>query len=81
MKMYSKEGTEMMDIRSIYRDGDNIITKGKMMGAMIASIYLRPKDVWQSLFLLTWSVIWYVPIILWKGFWANRRAKKGLNAE
>jgi len=31
MKMYSKEGNVMMDTRSLRREGDNLIMKGKMM--------------------------------------------------
>ena len=76
MKMYSREGTEMMDMMSLHREGDIVVVKGKMMGAMITSICLKPEDAWKSLGLLSWSVIWYFPIILVKGFWANWRQRK-----
>jgi len=76
MKMFSKEGTEMMDVMSLRREGDLLVIKGKMMGAMIATIYLKPRDVWLTLSLLSWSVIWYFPIILMKGFWRNLRKEK-----
>lgn len=40
MKMYSKEGVEMMDTMPIARDGDNIVVKGRMMGAMVTFPYI-----------------------------------------
>jgi hypothetical protein len=76
MKMYSKEGVEMMDMLSMTREGENLVVKGRMMGAMLASIYVKPKDVWQSLGLLSFSTIVYLPVMLVKGFFANRKDKK-----
>jgi len=76
MKMYSKERVEMMDMKSLKRDGSNLVIKGKAMGAVPMSIYLRPEDVWASLKLLSWSVIWYSPIILFIGFWKSLRKGK-----
>ncbi|MFH2046406.1 MAG: hypothetical protein ABIK92_14795 [Pseudomonadota bacterium] len=76
MKMYSKEGVEMMDMLSMSREGENLVVKGKMMGAMLATIYVKPKDIWQSLGLLSFSIIVYMPVMLVKGFLANRKDKK-----
>ncbi len=76
MKMYSKEGNTMMDVRSLRREGDTLIMKGKMMEAMNMSIYLKPEDLWASKSLLSWSVIWYMPIIIVKGCWRSMTKKK-----
>ena len=76
MKMYSKEGNIMMDTRSLRRDGDVLIMKGKMMEAMSMSIFLKPEDIWAGKKLLTWSVIWYMPVILFKGWWRNMKKNK-----
>ena len=76
MKMYSKEGNVMMDTHSLRREGDNLIMKGKMMEAMAMSIYLRPEDIWAGKSLLSWSIIWYMPIILVKGWWRSLKKKK-----
>ncbi|MBU1055665.1 MAG: hypothetical protein KKC46_17845 [Proteobacteria bacterium] len=75
MKMYSKEGVEMMDMLSMSREGENLVVKGKMMGAMLATIYVKPKDLWQSLGLLSFSIIVYMPVMLVKGFLANKKDK------
>ena len=76
MKMYSKEGNTMMEMRSLRREGSNLVIKGKMMDAMLMSIYLRPEDVWKGKGLLSWSVIWYLPIIIIKGWWRNLKKDK-----
>ena len=76
MKMYSKEGNTMMDMQSLRREGCDLVVKGKMMDAMLMSIYLRPEDMWKSKSLLSWSVIWYLPVILVKGWWRNLRKEK-----
>jgi len=73
--MYSKEGVEMMDMLSMSREGENLVVKGKMMGAMLATIYVKPKDLWQSLGLLSFSIIVYMPVMLVKGFLANKKDK------
>lgn len=74
MKMFSKDGIEMMDVKSINREGENLVMKGKMMGSMYTSIYLRPEDVWQALRLLPFSVFLFLPAILFKGFWRCLRS-------
>lgn len=76
MKMYSKEGVEMLETMSMTRDGDNLVIKGRMMGAMVTSIYLKPKDLWQSLGLLSFSTMAYLPVMLVKGYFANKKEKK-----
>ena len=72
MKMYSKEGMVMMDTRSLRREGDVLILKGKMMEAMSMSIYLKPEDIWEARKLLSWSIIWHLPIIIVKGWWRSK---------
>jgi hypothetical protein len=76
MKMYSKEGNVMMDTKSLRREGDVLIMKGKMMEAMSMSIYLKPEDIWEGKKLLSWSIIWYMPVIIIKGWWRSMMKKK-----
>jgi hypothetical protein len=76
MKMYSKEGNVMMDTKTLRREGDVLIMKGKMMEAMAMSIYLKPEDIWEGKNLLTWSIIWYMPIIIVKGWWRSMTKKE-----
>ena len=48
MKMFSKEGVEMVDIKSITRDDQRLVIKGKVMGAMTTTILVNPEDCWQA---------------------------------
>jgi hypothetical protein len=73
MKMFSKEGVEMVDVKSIERDGDQLVVKGKVMGAMTTTILVKPEDCWQAVRLIGFSVILRLPLILMKGFLAARR--------
>ena len=77
MKMFSKEGIEMMDVKSIEREGENLVMKGKMMGSMYAAIYLRPEDIWQALKLLSASIFLYLPVMVVKGFWRESHKASG----
>lgn len=73
MKMFSKEGVEMVEVKSVARDGDILVLKTKVMGSMAATIVLKPKDVWESIHLLSWSLVFRLPLILFKGWRAARR--------
>lgn len=76
MKVFSKEGMEMMDVKSIERDGDNLVIKGKIMGAMSAVMVIKPADVWQAAKLLGLANILRLPFILFKGV-VNGQKKVG----
>lgn len=73
MKMFSKDGIEMVEVKSVARDGDVLVLKTKVMGSMAATIVLRPKDVWEAMGLLSWSLVLRLPVILFKG-WRQARA-------
>jgi hypothetical protein len=67
MKLYSKEGVEMMDIKSIDQDGDTIVIKGKMMKSMAATIHVQPEGVWEAYRLFPMKLILRLPALLLKG--------------
>lgn len=76
MKMYTKDGNEMMDLKEVRREGSNLIIKGKIMQSINTSIYLKPEDAWKAKSLLSWDVIWHFPIIFLKGWLASFRNNK-----
>lgn len=75
MKLQSKDGVEMMDIRSLEREGDILVVKGKIMRSMPATIHLRPQDLWDVLKLLKWPILWRLPMLLFKGYRQSRADK------
>ena len=59
--MYSREGQEMVDVKKIGREGENLVMKAKLMGAYSMNIYLSPAELRSMLTLLSWEVLKYVP--------------------
>ncbi len=76
MKLYSKDGVEMMDVKTIDLEGEKLVVKGKMMGAMAATIHVKPEDMWEAFTLFPLSVKMKMPGLLLKG-WREAKKKKG----
>ena len=51
MKIYTPDNNELMHITAIERDGDALLIKGKIMGAMPMKAHIRPEEA-RSLFRL-----------------------------
>ena len=52
MKLYSADNTELMRIESIERDGNELVIKGKVFGAMPMTAKLPPDEARKALKLL-----------------------------
>jgi hypothetical protein len=52
MKLYSPDKSELMDISSIERDGEDLVIKGKVFGAMPMAARLRPQEAKKALKLI-----------------------------
>jgi hypothetical protein len=52
MKLYSPDKSELMDVKSIERDGDDLVIKGKVFGAMPMTARLRPAEAKKALKLI-----------------------------
>jgi hypothetical protein len=76
MKLFGKDGIEMMDVKSIQQEGDQLVLKGKMMGAMATTIYVNPEDMWSALKLFPLAVILRMPLLLLKGWWRQQKLQK-----
>lgn len=73
--MFDMHGNVLMEALSLERHGDDLVMRGKMMGAMPATIYVRPEEVWQARQLVSWSVLRYLPRMLVRGWLKSRRRK------
>ena len=49
MKLYSADKSELMDVSSIERDGDDLVIKGKVFAAMPMAARLRPEEAKKAL--------------------------------
>jgi hypothetical protein len=52
MKLYSPDKSELMDVSAIERDGNDLVIKGKVFGAMPMTARLRPAEAKKALKLL-----------------------------
>jgi hypothetical protein len=73
MKMYDLYRNVVMYVSTLERKGDDLVMKGKIMGTMPTTIYLKPEEVWQAKSLLSWSIIWYLPVLMIKGWRQSRK--------
>jgi hypothetical protein len=52
MKLYSPDGSELMRVESLERDGSVLLIKGKVFGAMPMTARLKPAEARKGLKLL-----------------------------
>jgi hypothetical protein len=64
MKLYSADNSELMDVSAIEQDGDNLVIKGKVFGAMPMTAKLRPSQARAALKLLNWKLVWFMATLL-----------------
>jgi hypothetical protein len=53
MKLHSSDGSELMTVSALERDGDSLLIKGKVFGAMPMNARLNPEAARAALKLLT----------------------------
>ena len=60
MKLYGPDNKEMMAINAIERQGDELVVKGKIFGAMPMTAKLKPAEVRKALKLMNWKTVLFV---------------------
>lgn len=60
MKLYSPDGSELMKIEALERDGSRLILKGTAFGAMPITAQLRPEELRGGFRLLNIKVIGFL---------------------
>lgn len=58
-KIFDMNKSELMAISELERDGNDLVIRGKIYGAMPMSARLRPEEVRHLLRLLTPKIIWF----------------------
>jgi hypothetical protein len=72
MKLLSKDGIEMMEIRSVIREADILVVRGKVMGSIATTIHVRPEELWQAYRLVSWRILLALPLLMLKGYRRSR---------
>jgi hypothetical protein len=60
MKLYSSDGGELMTVSALERDGNTLLIKGKVFGAMPLNARLTSESARAALKLLTPSLFWFL---------------------
>ena len=60
MKLYGPDRRELMTVSGIERDGNQLVIKGKVFGAMPMTAKLRPAEARGALKLLNLRLVWFL---------------------
>lgn len=60
MKLRSADGGELMEVSALQRDGNQLLIRGKVFGAMPLDARLGPDAARAALKLLTPGLIWFL---------------------
>jgi len=60
VKLLSTDGGELMTVSGLERDGNSLIIKGKVFGAMPLNARLDPQAARAALKLLTPGLVWFL---------------------
>jgi hypothetical protein len=60
VKLYSTDGSELMTINALERDGNSLLIKGKVFGAMPMNARLKPEAARAALKLLTPRLVFFL---------------------
>lgn len=66
MKVYAQDNSELMEIKSLERDGDNLVIKGKVFGSMPMTARLRPQEARKGLRLLNFKLVLFLLTFLFR---------------
>ncbi|MDG2176312.1 MAG: hypothetical protein P8M72_09325 [Gammaproteobacteria bacterium] len=64
MKIYSQDGSELMEVKVIERDGSQLVVKGKIFQSMPMTAKLRPEEARKGMRMMsisTWLFLLSLP--------------------
>jgi hypothetical protein len=68
MKLYGADNRELMTVNAIERDGNTLIVRGRIFGAMPMTAKLRPEEARAALKLLDFrTILFLVSLFFRKG--------------
>lgn len=66
MKIYDANDQELMTVRSIERDGNNLVIRGKIFGTMPMAAKLKPEEARAALKMLDFRTILFIVSLLFR---------------
>ena len=71
MKIKSVDGSDLMQVSALERDGDMLVIKGKIMGAMPMTAKLSPAEFRKGFGLLSFKLVLFLLTFPFRG-WGKR---------
>jgi len=71
MKIKSVDGSDLMQVNALERDGDMLVIKGKIMGAMPMTAKLSPAEFRKGFALLNLKLVLFLLSFPFRG-WGKR---------
>lgn len=65
-KVFDGQGSEMLAVRKLYQDGNDLVMKGKILGAMPLNARLRPEEARAAIKQLDFKTILFLLTILFR---------------
>ncbi|TAJ94100.1 MAG: hypothetical protein EPO31_07990 [Gammaproteobacteria bacterium] len=66
MKLYSPDGSELMEIDRLERDGGELVIKGKVFASLPMTARLKPEDARAGLRLLNLRIVMFLISLLFR---------------
>lgn len=66
MRIYDGQNKELMTVRKLERDGNDLVITGKIFGAMPMKARLKPEEARAALKLLSPQLAWFLLTILFR---------------
>lgn len=66
MRIYDGQNKELMTVRKLERDGNALVIRGKIFGAMPMTAKLTPTQARAALKLLDWRTIWFLLTLVFR---------------
>lgn len=66
MKVYGSDNSELMNVSKIEHNGNELILKGKIFGAMPMTAKLRPEEARAALKLLNFKTVLFLITLLFR---------------
>ncbi|WP_120429712.1 hypothetical protein [Acinetobacter baylyi] len=76
MKVYGSDNSELMNVSKIERNGNELVLKGKIFGAMPMTAKLRPEEARAALKLLDFKTILFLITLLFRARVSKAKIKK-----
>lgn len=66
MKIYSQDGSELLEVNELGVDGSQLVIKGRAFGSMPMSARLRPAEARKALGLLNFRLVWFLLTLVFR---------------